>query len=200
MIRRWWSRECLRNGFLGAEASRNYKISDPSGTAEAVPLQTSHASCKACSIQRIARQLGVARSRGRKLALVQIELVRRHCTEVRWRDGFELGADALQAGCGALAGNGTRPSAAGAGQCQMRGERAGFARESQRKGGTSQLRPTRSCKCSISLDADPENAWGFRIGEETGAAKRESEQAATLPAAMHVEFHRASSFRRGIAA
>src|SRR5215472_13396068 len=85
---------------------------------KAVPIQRA-LQLKSQSAQWEGRALFVARARRRQIALVQTELVRRHCTEVRrWRL-FQLFANKLQAGCRTLATNGVRPSTAHTRESEM---------------------------------------------------------------------------------
>src|ERR1035437_3259766 len=90
--------------------------------------------------QRIARQLGIPRTRRGQLALVEIELVRGHCTELWWLKGFEFGPYLLQGGCGTFSCNWTRTPAACTRQGQMGLEGTSIPLESQRlKGLTNRV-------------------------------------------------------------
>ena len=104
------------------------------------------------------------------MALVQIELVRRHCTEVGWWNLSQFGGDMLQSWCRALASDWFGPAAAGAREGEMRSERAGITLESEgRKGmrnGDNEF-----LQVLVALDAGPEHARGFRVRKESCAAK-----------------------------
>src|ERR1039457_6245426 len=82
--------------------------------------------------QRIARQLGISRTRRGQLALVEIELVRGHCTELWLLKGFEFGPHLLQGGRGTFSCNWTRTPATCTRQRQMGFERTSILLESQR--------------------------------------------------------------------
>src|ERR1035438_4787270 len=83
-------------------------------------------------LQRIARQLCIARTRWRQFALVEIELVRGHCTELWLLKGFEFGPHLLQGRRGTFSCNWTRTPAACTRQRQMGFERTNIPLESQR--------------------------------------------------------------------
>src|SRR5580704_19698974 len=85
--------------------------------------------------QRESCALLIARARRRQMALVQDELVRRHCTEIGRRECFKMRPDLLQTRCGTLAANGPRTSAPGSRQSEVRHKGRRVAFKSQRKHG-----------------------------------------------------------------
>src|SRR5271166_2378561 len=131
--------------------------------------------CGEISVQLRERELCallVARPRRRQLALVKIELVRRHCTEVRRRQCFKVRSHLLQTRCGTLTGNGPRTAAARACEGEVWHEGRCVAFKSQRTHGVRYFVRER-LQVFIAGYADPENAWGFGTWEETCAAKRQ---------------------------